>query len=133
MRLHTLSQHFLFNLAFYNVGAAEVRGSVSISSGHLVVFKATFFILTTVAAIWLITVGAILFALRAFSANNQRSITVANGSIYMSALAMTIVITAAIICPALLLLQPIRLWHVLRAEKHAMTPRQRFRGERSGS
>jgi hypothetical protein len=122
---HTLP--VLFSLSV--IGVANIHGSVSISGGQLMVFKATFFILTSVAAIWLIAVGALLFALRAFTFNSQVSQSVANGSIYMSILALSIVVNVAIIFPALLLLQPIRLWRVLRAERQAVTPRQRFRGE----
>jgi len=46
----------------------------------------------------------------------------------MSILALALVLNVAIIFPACLLLQPFRLWRVLRAEKQAVTPRQRFRG-----
>ena len=112
-------------------GAAGLRGTVSVSSGQLLVFKITFFILTTVATIWLIAVGALLFALPVFNAGGPKSQTVANGSIYMSALAMVIVLNVAVIFPALLLLQPLRLWQVRRAEKDAVTPLQTFRGELS--
>lgn len=114
----------------HGLGATHVRGDVSISVGQLTVFKATFFILTAVATIWLIAVGSILFALRAFDTNNDRTKTVANGSVYMSALALTIMINVAIIFPALLLLQPIRLWKVMHRLRGAITPRQQFRGER---
>jgi nitric oxide reductase large subunit len=110
-------------------GATGLRGSVSVSSGQLLVFKITFFILTAAAIIGLITVGALLFAVPTFSAGGPKSQTVANGSIYMSALAMVIVLNVAVIFPALLLLQPFRLWRVRRAEKEAVTPRQTFRGE----
>jgi hypothetical protein len=54
---------------------------------------------------------------------------VADGSIYMSALALVIVLNVAVIFPGLLLLQPVRLWHLRRAEKEALTPRQTFRGK----
>lgn len=110
-------------------GATGLRGTISISSGQLLVFKLTFFILTAVAAIWLILVGALLFAAQAFSAGTSTSQTVANGSIYMSALAMVIVLNVAVIFPALLMLQPVRLWRLTRAEREALTPRQGFRGE----
>ncbi|KAF8079018.1 hypothetical protein FPV67DRAFT_1467201 [Lyophyllum atratum] len=116
------------SLALYLVHwVANVHGSISISGGQLFVFRITFFILTSVAALWLITVGAILFSLRAFSSNSGTSQSVANGSIYMSILALSIILNVAIIFPALLLLQPFRLWHVLRDERQAVTPRQRFR------
>ena len=95
----------------------------------MLVFKLTFFILTVVAAVWLIAVGALLFAAQAFSAHTLTSRTVANGSIYMSALAMVLVLNVAVIFPALLMLQPVRLWRLTRAEKDALTPRQGFRGE----
>ncbi len=42
---------------------------------------------------------------------------------------MAVLMTLAIIFPALLMLQPVRLWRVLKEEKAAVTPRQRFRGE----
>jgi calcium permeable stress-gated cation channel len=100
-----------------------------VSVGQLTVFKATFFILSAVATLWLVAVGALLFALRSLDTNSQRSKSVANGSIYMSALALTIIITLAIIFPALLLLQPIRLWKVMRRLRGAITPRQQFRGK----
>lgn len=119
-------------LALYLIllaGATGLRGTISISSGQLLVFKLTFFILTAVAAIWLILVGALLFAAQAFSAGTSTSQTVANGSIYMSALAMVIVLNVAVIFPALLMLQPVRLWRLTRAEREALTPRQGFRGE----
>jgi calcium permeable stress-gated cation channel len=109
-------------------GAIHVRGDVSISAGQLAVFKATFFILAAVATIWLVTVGSILFALRAFDTDRDRTQTVANGSVYMSALALTLIINVAIIFPGLLLLQPIRLWRVMHRLRGAVTPRQQFRG-----
>jgi calcium permeable stress-gated cation channel len=104
-----------------------VHGSISISGNQLLIFKMTFFILT-IASLWLITVGALLHSLHAFSVPSGISQSVANGSIYMGILALSIVIGLAIIFPALLLLQPVRLWHVLQAERQALTPRQRFRG-----
>ncbi|KAG5647674.1 hypothetical protein DXG03_008397 [Asterophora parasitica] len=107
---------------------ANVHGSISISGGHLFVFKVTFFILTTVASLWLVAVGALLFALRAFDENSGVPQSVASGSIYMSILALSITLTVAITFPALLVLQPFRLWRVLRDERQAVTPRQRFRG-----
>ncbi|KAJ7141880.1 hypothetical protein C8R43DRAFT_892427 [Mycena crocata] len=109
--------------------SSHIRGAVSVSGGQLFVFQATFYILVSVAAVWLITVGALIYTLQAFNNNSpsDKSQTVANGSIYMSILALSLVLTVAIIFPGLLLLQPVRLWHVLRAEKHAITPRQRFR------
>lgn len=110
-------------------GATNVRGAVSVSSGQLLAFKATFFILTTVATIWLITVGALLFAVQAFNTGGATSKMVANGSVYMSVLAMVIILNVAVIFPALLMLQPFHLWHVRRAEKEAVTPRQTFRGK----
>jgi hypothetical protein len=111
------------------LGAGDVRGSVSISGGQLVVFKTMFFVLAIVTAIGLVIVGALIFAIQSFSTVDQPEAEVANGAIYISALALSIVVTIAIISPALLMLQPFRLWHILRAEKHAVTPRQRFRGD----
>ena len=110
-----------------HTGVADVHGSISISGSQLLIFKTTFTILT-VASLWLITIGALLHSIYAFSVGSEISKSVANGSIYMGILALSIVIGLAIIFPALLLFQPMRLWRVLQAELRAVTPRQRFRG-----
>ncbi|KAJ7777612.1 hypothetical protein DFH07DRAFT_731180 [Mycena maculata] len=109
--------------------SAHIRGSVSISGSQLFVFKVMFYILVAIGAIWLVTVGALIFSLQAFNSGSasDRTGTIANGSIYMGILALSLIFTVAIIFPGLLLLQPVRLWRVLRAEKRAVTPRQRFR------
>ncbi|KAH9486372.1 hypothetical protein JR316_0000436 [Psilocybe cubensis] len=112
---------------FIVLGVAKIHGSVSISGNQLLVFKISFFILAAIGAVWLIAIGAILFSMQAFSTDVNTTKTIATGAIYMSVLALAIVINIAIIFPALLMLQPIRLWRVLRAEKQALTPRQRFR------
>lgn len=88
-----------------------------------------FYIIIAIAAIWLFTIGAVSFAFGAFDTTSQESVTVANGAIYLSVLAMAMVLNVAVIVPGLLLLQPMHLWRVIRAERDAMTPRQRFRGE----
>lgn len=87
-----------------------------------------FYVLLGVAGIWLFATGAILFSINAFSVGLDETSAVANGAIYMSAFALVLVLNVAVIFPGLLLLQPIRLLKVLRAEKAAITPRQRFRG-----
>ena len=92
-------------------------------------FKTLFYILLVVGGVWMFTTGAIIFSLQAFSSDSGESRSVANGAIYMSAFAAVLVFNVAIIFPGLLMLQPIRLWKVLRAEKAAVTPRQRFRGQ----
>ncbi|KAJ6542659.1 hypothetical protein B0H19DRAFT_957413 [Mycena capillaripes] len=107
--------------------SAHIRGAVSVSGGQLFVFQAMFYVLVGIGAIWLITVGALIYTLQAFNTGPARTQSIANGAIYMAILALSLVFTVAIIFPGLLLLQPIRLWHVLRAEKRAVTPRQRFR------
>ncbi|KAF7373376.1 MPN domain-containing protein [Mycena sanguinolenta] len=112
--------------------SAHVRGSVSVSGTQLFVFQAMFYVLVGIAAIWLITVGALIYTLQAFNnagagGSDGRTENVANGAIYMAILALSVVFTCAIIFPGLQLLQPHRLWTVLRAEKRAVTPRQRFR------
>jgi hypothetical protein len=70
-----------------------------------------------------------LFALEAFGDGVGLMKTIATGSVYMGTFAFFIVVSAAVIVPGLLLLQPLRLWSVLRSEKDALTPRERFRGE----
>ncbi|KAI0066505.1 hypothetical protein BV25DRAFT_1820469 [Artomyces pyxidatus] len=102
-------------------------GSISVAAGQLLVMKAVFYIVIAVGAVWLVVSGAILFAFGSLSRNSQRTTTIADGSIYISVLVLAIVINLALIAPALLMLQPFRLRHVLRAEKAAVTPRQRFR------
>ena len=66
--------------------------------------------------------------MRALSTNSGSAKSIASGSIYISVLALALIFNVAIIFPACLLLQPFRLWRVIRAEKQAITPRQRFRG-----
>lgn len=66
--------------------------------------------------------------MQALNTDSNTTTSVANGAVYMSILALALVLNVAIIFPACLVLQPLRLWRVIRAEKHAVTPRQRFRG-----
>ena len=120
------------NLISYS-GVTTIHGSVSVSGNQLLIFKITFFVLTGVGALWLIAIGAILFSIQGISTNTEPTISVSNGAVYMSVLALALIINVAIIMPATLLLQPIRLWRVIRAEKAAVTPRQRFRGMYPGS
>lgn len=77
---------------------------------------------------WFTTVGALVFAMDSFAVDTQRPTTVANGSIYMSAFFLALIINVAIIAPGLLLLQFSKLKRVVRNERSAVTPRQRFRG-----
>ncbi|OJT15945.1 hypothetical protein TRAPUB_13369 [Trametes pubescens] len=101
--------------------------TVSVSGSKLLQFKTMFYVLLGVAGIWLFATGAILFSINAFSVGLDETSAVANGAIYMSAFALVLVLNVAIIFPGLLLLQPIRLLKVMRAERAAVTPRQRFR------
>jgi hypothetical protein len=102
---------------------------VSVSIGQLNMFKLTFFVLTTAAVIWIVLAGALVFALPAFKSHGQRPKTVADGTIYLAGFALTLVLNVAIIFPGLMLLQPGRLWYVMRLYKRSVTPRQRFRCE----
>ena len=113
-------------------GVATIHGSISVSGNQFFVFKITFYVLTIVVTIWLVAIGAILFSMRALSTSNGSAESIASGSIYMAVLCLAIIFNIAIIVPACLLLQPFRLWRVVRAEKQAITPRQRFRGTFSG-
>ncbi|RPD82440.1 hypothetical protein L226DRAFT_528605 [Lentinus tigrinus ALCF2SS1-7] len=101
--------------------------AVSVSGSQLILFKTVFWLFTIVAGVWLFVAGAVLFSMRALSTNSGVTKSLANGAIYMSVFAMALVLNVAIIFPGLLLLQPIRLWQVIRAERAAVTPRQRFR------
>lgn len=105
----------------------QLRNTVSLSGSQLAVFKTVFYLLVGVGGMWLFAVGTVLFAFGALSRSLDRSSTVANGAIYMSAFAMILIVNVAIISPALLMLQPFHLWQVLRGERGAVTPRQRFR------
>ncbi len=84
--------------------------------------------LVALVTIWLTGVGGILFALQAFNAGSNETRSIANGAVYMTVLVLTIVINLMIIVPGVLMLQPLRLWNVLKTERQAVTPRQRFRG-----
>lgn len=78
-------------------------------------------------------IGAVLFSMRALNTNSGSAKSIAGGSIYISVLALALIFNVAIIFPACLLLQPFRLWRIIRAEKQAITPRQRFRGTHPNS
>ncbi|KAF9245897.1 hypothetical protein BU15DRAFT_40651 [Melanogaster broomeanus] len=101
--------------------------SASVSAVQFFALKLTCTILTFAVAVWTVVAGALLFALEAFNEGVGLAPTIAAGSVYMGAFALVIVISAAVIVPGLLLLQPFQLWTVLRSEKDALTPRQRFR------
>ena len=103
--------------------------SVSLIRCRFITFKAIFYAILCVGSIWLFTLAAILFAFAAFDNNIEETRTVATGAIYAGVFATALILTVAVVAPALLLLQPMRLWRVLREEKHALTPRQRFRGQ----
>ncbi|CDO75477.1 hypothetical protein BN946_scf184935.g13 [Trametes cinnabarina] len=106
---------------------APLTRTVSLSASRFIMFKTMFWFLLIVGSAWMFTTGAILFSIQAFSSDSAESQSVANGAVYMSAFALVLVLNVAIIFPGLLLLQPIRLLNVIRAEKAAVTPRQRFR------
>jgi len=91
-------------------------------------FKATFAILAIIGCIWLVAVGGLIFSMDTFSTGINRSQGVSDGTIYTAILLMLIVITVAVASPGLLLLRPIKLWRMMRADRRAITPRQRFRG-----
>ncbi|CCL98103.1 uncharacterized protein FIBRA_00097 [Fibroporia radiculosa] len=101
--------------------------TVSLSGSQLFIFKAVFYVATLAGGAALFTAGALLFAMHSFSDHIGDTLSVADGIIYMSVLAMLMILTVAVVFPGLLLLQPVRLWRVLRAEKEAVTSRQRFR------
>lgn len=107
--------------------AAGWSGVVSVSGVRMLVVKLVFYTITVVVATFTITAGALLFALEAFSLEVDIAKTVATGCVYMSAFAFVLVINVAVLFPGLMLLQPFRLWCVLRSEQDAVTPRQRFR------
>jgi hypothetical protein len=93
----------------------------------LTAFRTTFLVLTILGVVWLTAIGAVLYAIDAFQ-HGGAGRTVADGSILMTVLALALIINVAIVAPGLLMLQPFRLWRVVRNERRAITPRQRFRG-----
>ena len=108
-------------------GAIIVYGYISISATQFFILKMTFF-LSVMVTIWLVITGALLFSIRAFASGQAETISMANGAISSSILMLAIITSFAIVCPGLLLLQPIHIWRVARAQRGAMTPRQKFRG-----
>lgn len=112
-----------------DVGAATWSGAISVSGVRMLTVKLVFYTLAVVVAVFTIVVGALLFALEAFSLGDEIAKTVSTGCVYMGAFAFVLIINVAVIYPGLMLLQPFRLWHVLLSERDAVTPRQRFRGK----
>jgi calcium permeable stress-gated cation channel len=102
--------------------------TISVSAGQRIVIEAMFYLVVCVAVIGLSTAGALLYAFGALSQGTRRSETVADGYVYITVFVLAIIVIVSATFPALLLLQPFRLRHVLRAEREAQTPRQRFRG-----
>lgn len=114
---------------YIDTGTLNIHGSISISAGQLKRFKVVFYFFAIASTFWIVAVGAILFSVQALVDGRSRVTTIANGSVYMGLLATAIVLNMAIIFPGVIILQPIRLWRVARAERNAITPRQRFRGQ----
>lgn len=112
-----------------HVGVTTWSGIVSVSGVRILAVKLVFYTLAVVVAAFTITVGALLFALEAFSLGDNIAKTVSTGCVYMGAFAFILIINVAVIYPGLMLLQPFRLWCVLHSERDAVTPRQRFRGK----
>lgn len=79
--------------------------------------------------IWLVAIGGLLYSLQAFSANETEAISVADGSVSSSVLMLAIVTSFVVISPGLLLLQPKHALQTTHAQRYAVTPRQRFRGQ----
>jgi hypothetical protein len=108
--------------------SARLVETISISAGQRIVIKAMFYVVICVGVIGLATSGALLYAFGALSRGTRVSETVADGYAYITILVLAIIIILSATYPALLVLQPLRLRRVLRAERAAKTPRQRFRG-----
>jgi len=107
--------------------AARHCGSVSVTVVRIKTFKAVFWVIVIVAAMWLVAAGSLLFGASALDHQTDAATSVANGSIAGALFLLLIIINIAIIAPGLLLLQPIRLWHMHRRRRRAITPRQEFR------
>ncbi|KAG8890809.1 hypothetical protein FRB98_004854 [Tulasnella sp. 332] len=111
--------------------SSRFTGKPSVATTRLAEFQAMFAILAVVCVIWLVTIGGILFATDALANGSAQAPTVAEGAVYIAILMMLILFNLAIISPGLLLLQPLQTWKVMRAQRKAATPRQRFRGQNS--
>lgn len=111
---------------------ARFSGHISVSRSQMTAFKTAFIVLTLMGGVWLTAIGAVLYAVNAFQ-DGGAGRSVADGSILMTVLALALIINVAIVAPGLLMLQPFRLWWVVRDERRAITPRERFRGGSSRS
>lgn len=80
----------------------------------------------------MIGLGAVLYSLEALDTGSQETTSVAEGAIYTAAFILILGLNMAFIAPGLLMLQPVRLWRVIRGQWKALTPRQHFRGEFTG-
>lgn len=96
------------------------------SQGKFATYKTVVSIFALSGGIWLVGVAAVIFATPAFSDSVPASKLVADGSIYMSVIALQIAMVA-MIAPPILAIRPLRLWQVLRHQRDAATPRQMFR------
>ncbi|KAK2461512.1 hypothetical protein APHAL10511_005975 [Amanita phalloides] len=106
--------------------AASIYGYISISAGQFFVLKFTL-VSSLMVTIWLVVIGALLYSLEAFSADITEALSVADGSISTSVLMLAIITSFVIISPGLLLLQPRHVLRTTRAQRDAITPRQKFR------
>ncbi|EIW86933.1 hypothetical protein CONPUDRAFT_115821 [Coniophora puteana RWD-64-598 SS2] len=106
---------------------------VSISAVQLLSLKIIYYLFFLVVAGVIVIGGAVLYSIEAISQHRGVTKSLADGSIYMAMFALAYILTASFTIPGLLLLRPVRLWKVLRAEKTAITPRQRFRAVYPGS
>lgn len=91
--------------------------------------KATFYVTVVVAGAWLVGISSVLFSINAFKNDSGATHSVSRGAIYIAAFCTCLGLLSAFIAPGLLLLQPVRLFRVMRAQWRAITPRQTFRGK----
>ena len=90
--------------------------------------KSTLYLLVFALAMWFPAVGAVIFAIQAFSNGQQIVLNVANGVIYFAGFLTAPILVMSVIYPSLLLLRPHHLYSVRHAFDLSLTPRQRFRG-----
>ncbi|KAG8955541.1 hypothetical protein FRC00_005328 [Tulasnella sp. 408] len=125
-----VSASLVIAIAIYLIHyTAKFNGKPSVSTMRLTAFKGMFAVIVLICGIWLVALGGILFATDAYfdEGQNRKAAAVSEGAIYIAVLLMLITINLAIIAPGLLMLQPVRLWKTWKAQKSAVTPRQRFR------
>ncbi|CAK9784277.1 hypothetical protein CC85DRAFT_327652 [Cutaneotrichosporon oleaginosum] len=87
--------------------------------------KGVTYLLLIIGTIWVITLGAILYGIDAYTENVGKAAAVADGVMFITWLSLVLVINLCIL-PGAAALQPQRLLRWVVQRRRAVTPRQRF-------